>query len=177
VLAFVTARLRLLPALIALVFLPGLLLADDPAESAGPAEGVHAEPAGPADGLDGASIWDGVYTEAQARRGESLYPGPCGKCHGVRLDGAPEDPDMFSTKPIAGRKFLRDWDGRTLGVLFEYLRTTMPSNNPGFLSDREYTDLIAFMLLRSGAPAGDAELQGDSRALAKLLISRDAPGD
>lgn len=118
------------------------------------------------------SIWDGVYTEAQARRGEYLYPGPCGKCHGVRLDGAPEDPDMFSTPPIAGAKFLRDWDGRSLGVLFEYLRATMPANNPGFLSDAEYADLIAYMLARSGAPTGSAELPADPQALAALAIRK-----
>ena len=137
--------------------LPGWSIADEP-----PAEPGQLAPQ--ADGVRGASIWDGVYTEAQARRGEYLYPGPCGKCHGVRLDGAPEDPDMVSTKPIAGPKFLRDWNGRSLGVLFEYLRTTMPANNPAFLSDSEYADLIAFMLFRSGAPAGDAELQSDPRA-------------
>lgn len=142
--------------------MPALLWADGP-------------PAVHADRLTEArrpSIWDGVYTEAQARRGEYLYPGPCGKCHGVRLDGAPEDPDMFSTRPIAGAKFLRAWDGRTLGVLFEYLRATMPENNPGFLTDGEYADLIAYMLERSGAPAGDTELPADPAALAPIRIRK-----
>jgi len=82
---------------------------------------------------------------------------------------------MFSTRPIAGAKFLRVWDGRTLGVLFEYLRATMPENNPGFLADGEYSDLIAYMLARSGAPAGDSELPADSAALAGIRI-RKAPG-
>lgn len=123
------------------------------------------------DGIE-ASIWDGIFTDAQAQRGRELYPGPCGKCHGKRLDGAPDDPDMFSTKPIGGPKFLRNWDGRSLGVLFEYVRTTMPANNPGFLSDREYADLLAYMLAVSGVPAGDAELPADPNALAAVAISR-----
>lgn len=120
------------------------------------------------------SIWDGIYTEAQAKRGEYLYPGPCGKCHGAKLNGAPDDPDMFSTKPIAGRKFLRDWDGRSLGALFEYVRATMPANNPGFLSDREYADLIAYMLFVTGAPAGSGELQPDPGELAVIEIRNEA---
>lgn len=147
--------------------MPAASHADEPSAQVEPVERpVASTPA--------TSIWDGVYSEAQARRGEYLYPGPCGKCHGVKLDGAPEDPDMFSTKPIAGSKFLRDWDGRSLGTLFEYLRVTMPANNPGFLSDGEYADLIAYMLSRSGAPAGDAELAADPKALAAALI-RKAP--
>lgn len=132
------------------------------------------EPSTRTDRAPDGSIWAGVFTDAQAERGRELYPGPCGKCHGKRLDGAPDDPDMFSTKPIAGPKFLRGWDGRSVAVLFEYLRAAMPENNPGFLSDREYADLIAYMLAVSGAPSGDAELPPDPSALAAVAI-RKAP--
>src|SRR5690606_33518073 len=45
------------------------------------------------------SIWDGVYTEAQAELGASVFPGPCGLCHGSRLNGAPDDQDMPSAPP------------------------------------------------------------------------------
>src|SRR5690606_32629449 len=117
-----------------------------------------------------ASIWDGIYTPEQALRGAQLYAGPCGRCHGVRLDGAPDDPDMFSTRPIAGPKFLRDWNGRSVATLLEYVRTTMPENNPGFLSDREYADLIAYMLDVSGAPAGGTELPPEPSLLTGIAI-------
>ena len=116
------------------------------------------------------SINSGVYTEAQAGRGALVYPVACGKCHGRLLDGAPDDDDMFSTPPIGGRKFLRNWNGRTLAALFEYTRTTMPANNPGFLDDQEFADIVAFMLERSGAPAGGAELGTDLASLAKIVI-------
>jgi mono/diheme cytochrome c family protein len=118
------------------------------------------------------SIWSGTYTTAQASRGAEVYPGPCGRCHGRRLDGAPDDPDMFPTRPIAGAKFLREWDGRSLAALLEYLRATMPENNPGYLSDREYVDLIAHMLARSGVPAGRSELEPDPAMLSAILIRR-----
>lgn len=116
------------------------------------------------------SIWDGVYTQEQAARGRIAYADPCGKCHGYRLDGAPDDPDMFSTPPVAGPKFLRDWDGQTLGALFGYTRTTMPANNPGFLSMQEFVDVLAYMLAASGVPAGETDLPADSGALGGMLI-------
>jgi len=122
------------------------------------------------DGRETVSIWDGVFTEAQAKRGETLYEGPCGRCHGRRLDGAPIDPDMFSTPPVAGAKFLRKWNGLTLAALYAYSRATMPENNPGFLSDQEFVDLIAYMLSVGGLPSGRGELEADPQALARIVV-------
>ena len=125
----------------------------------------------PATGEDPAgSIRAGVYTEAQAGRGAYAYPVACGKCHGYLLDGAPDDPDMFSTPPIGGPKFLRNWNGRSLGALFEYARTTMPVNNPGFLPDQELADVLAYMLQQSGLPAGEIELRPDPDRLGRIVI-------
>jgi len=116
------------------------------------------------------SVWDGVITEAQAKRGEVAYTGPCSHCHGFRLNGAPDDPDMFPTPPLAGAKFLRDWDGRSLAQLYEYTRATMPENNPSYLSPQEFVDVIAYMLFKSGVPVGSDELEPDSRWLAGIAI-------
>lgn len=118
------------------------------------------------------SVRDGLYTESQALRGEEIYPGPCGRCHGYKLDGAPDDPDMFPTQPIAGPKFLRNWEGRSLAGLFVYIRTTMPANNPGYLSDQEIADLIAYALYVSDLPAGSRELTADVAELSEILITR-----
>ena len=118
------------------------------------------------------SVWDGVFTEAQAKRGQAVYPGPCGMCHGRRLNGAPDDPDMRSTPPLARAKFLRDWGGRSLATLFEYTRATMPESNPGSLTDEEYVDVIAYMLSVGGMPAGDDELQPDPQRLARVVIQQ-----
>ena len=119
-----------------------------------------------------ASVWDGVFTEAQAKRGQAVYPGPCGTCHGRRLNGAPDDPDMRSTPPLARAKFLRDWEGRSLATLFEYTRATMPESNPGSLTDEEYVDVIVYMLSVGGMPAGDDELQPDPQSLARIVIQQ-----
>ncbi len=117
-----------------------------------------------------ASVWDGVFTEAQAKRGQAVYPGPCGTCHGRRLNGAPDDPDMRSTTPLARARFLRIWEGRSLATLFEYTRATMPEGNPGSLTDEEYVDVIAYMLSVGGMPAGDDELRPDPQSLARVVI-------
>ena len=126
------------------------------------------------EGLEGAdaqiSVWDGVFTEAQADRGQAVYPGPCGLCHGRRLNGAADDPDMPPAPPLARARFLRTWDGRSLATLFEYTRATMPEDNPGSLSDQELIDVIAYMLEVGGMPAGDTELSPDPQALARVVI-------
>jgi len=117
-----------------------------------------------------ASIWDGVFSDAQATRGEEVYEGACGLCHGRRLNGAPDDPDMRSTPPLARARFLRVWEGRSLATLFEYSRATMPEDNPNSLTEQEYVDVIAYMLSVGGMAAGNDELQPDPQRLARVVI-------
>ena len=118
------------------------------------------------------SIRDGVFTAEQAARGQIAYTGPCDRCHGYKLDGASDDPDMLPAPPVAGPKFLRKWNGRTLAALFDYLRTTMPANNPGYLSEAEVADIVAYMLAVSGMPAGAEPLRMDREALASIVIEQ-----
>ncbi len=119
-----------------------------------------------------ATVWDGVYSESQALRGRDVYEGACGFCHGRRLDGAADDPDMRSAPPLARAKFLRDWEGRSLALLYEYSRTTMPEGNPGSLTDAEYVDVIAYMLSVSRVPAGDNELLPELQSLASIVVQQ-----
>ena len=123
-----------------------------------------------ADAGPAASVWDGVFTEAQAGRGRQIYFGACGLCHGRRLNGAPDDPDMVSTPPLARARFLRVWEGRSLATLLAYTRLTMPEDNPGSLGEQEYVDVVAYLLSMSRMPAGGDELPADSRSLAHIVI-------
>src|SRR5437868_15414014 len=59
------------------------------------------------------SVWDGVYTQEQAKRGEEIYDKTCSACHGENLNGTGESP------ALAGGKFLSNWGGLTVGGLFE----------------------------------------------------------
>ena len=133
-------------------------------------EDVAAVLEGPEETGEMASVWDGVFTEAQATRGQAVYTGACGLCHGRRLNGAPDDPDMRSTPPLARARFLRVWEGRSLAALFEYTRVTMPEDNPNSLTNQEYVDVIAYMLTVGGMPTGDDELQPDPQSLAHVVI-------
>ena len=99
-----------------------------------------------------------------------MYTGACGLCHGRRLNGAPDDPDMRSTPPLTRARFLRVWEGRSLAALFEYTRATMPEDNPNSLTDQEYVDVIAYMLTVGGMRTGDDELQPDPQSLARVVI-------
>ena len=148
------------------------LVAPDPLVAQQRYRGALEQAAGEAAGEAGrtVSVWDGVFTVEQALRGRALYPGPCGSCHGRELDGAPDDPDMLPSPPLARAKFLRDWDGVSLATLFAYTIGTMPENNPGFLSEEEYVDIVAYMLSVSSLPAGGDALRADPESLARILI-------
>lgn len=121
------------------------------------------------------SIWDGVFTAEQARRGRLAYTGPCDRCHGYKLDGASDDPDMLPAPPVAGSKFLREWNGRSVAALVEYVRATMPKNNPGYLSSEEVADIVAYLLSVSRVPAGGARLETGTGALATIVITPRPP--
>ena len=112
-----------------------------------------------------ASVWDGVYTAEQARRGEPLYAAECAECHGDDLAGL----DMAPA--LVGQEFLYTWDGLALGDLFERLRISMPQGDPTSVGRQEKADILAYMLEAGGYPPGDTELSPRGRDLAGVLLS------
>ena len=115
------------------------------------------------------SVWSGVYTAAQNKRGEELHADVCVMCHGRRLNGAGQA-EMPPSPAIAGDTFLRKWAGRNVAALFTIVRHTMPTDSPGTLTDQQAADAIAHMLAVSGMPAGNRELPPDPGALAGIVI-------
>ena len=97
------------------------------------------------------SIWDGVYTEAQADRGHTLYNQSCARCHGADLSGT------FEIPPLVGR-FMPYWSGTTLDALFDYVSTAMPLDHPGALGSAANADIVAFILKSNAIPSGSKEL-------------------
>jgi quinoprotein glucose dehydrogenase len=116
-----------------------------------------------------ASVWDGVYSEAQARRGEEVYRQACANCHGPELEGA----DM--TPGLTGGVFTSNWNDLTLGDLFERIRTTMPLDKPGSVSRQQNADLVAFLLKANQWPAGTTELTRELGALKQIRIQSSRP--
>jgi mono/diheme cytochrome c family protein len=98
------------------------------------------------------TVWDGVYTEEQAKRGGGLYQVNCAPCHGDTLLGAEAAP------PLVGDQFNSTWDGVPLIDLLNRIRTTMPQTAPGTLSSAQAADVLAYILQFGKFPAGDAPL-------------------
>jgi sugar lactone lactonase YvrE/mono/diheme cytochrome c family protein len=115
------------------------------------------------------SVWDGVYTEAQAERGAQAYAENCGKCHGQGLTGLAE------AKPLTGPEFMSNWNGLSLGALFDRSRTTMPLDRPRSLSRETYADILAYILKFDGFPAGSGELDKRSEVLAGISFDAFKP--
>jgi mono/diheme cytochrome c family protein len=106
------------------------------------------------------TVWDGVYTAAQAARGKATYEGRCLACHrdGPRKDAA----------------FMRDWNGSDVESLFDRIKMSMPAGAPASLSDNEYVDLVAFLLEANAFPAGTDEL-GLARIAGIRIEGRNGP--
>ena len=117
-----------------------------------------------------ASVWDRVYTEAQAGRGKMLYASACASCHTETLEGSGQIP------PLTGPEFLNNWEGQTLADLFDKMQTTMPANAPGTLSNEQNVDLLAFLLSFNKFPTGSTELTYDRPALENIRIETSSPG-
>jgi mono/diheme cytochrome c family protein len=113
-------------------------------------------------GLAPRSVWDGVYTDEQAKRGAALYAKECAGCHGTQLTGGEEAP------ALTGSTFTSNWNGMTLGDLFERTRTTMPQNDPSKVSRQQHADILAFVLSFNKFPAGKAELDKQTEVLREI---------
>jgi mono/diheme cytochrome c family protein len=115
------------------------------------------------------SVWDGVFTEEQSKRGEGLYNQHCASCHGDTLTGGEMAP------PLVGGEFLSNWNGLTVGDLFERIRITMPLSKPGKLSREVNSDITAYMFNANKFPPGQTELPRDTQMLKQIRIEATKP--
>ena len=110
------------------------------------------------------TVWDGIYTNEQADRGEQLYADRCARCHGDGLQGIEAAP------PLVGPAFYANWDGESLDALFERMRMSMPQDRPGSLTRAENTDLLAYMLRVGKYPSGTRLLDAQDGALTRIRV-------
>lgn len=115
------------------------------------------------------SVWDGVYTDAQAKRGEKVSAEQCARYHGETLAG------LESAPALVGDVFNANWEGVALGDLFERIRISMPQDTPGTLSRQQNADVIAHLLKAGKFPAGDKELVTDVAVLAQITFVSNRP--
>jgi mono/diheme cytochrome c family protein len=117
----------------------------------------------------GTSTQDGVYTDAQAKRGEAVYTRSCAGCH---------QPDMAGdgqTPPLTGTDFNMDWNDGPVSDLFDRTRISMPADKPGSLPVTDVADVVAFLLSKAGFPAGQTELPADVAALKAIKFVSPKP--
>ena len=100
------------------------------------------------------SVLSGVYTAAQAGRGEETYMSVCVGCHPAGT--------------YATVVFKTSWAGRPVSDLFEVVKEKMPKNDPGSLTPQEAAQILAYLLKINDVPAGESELPADLAELKKM---------
>ena len=130
--------------------LPGILSAVLAAASLG-----TAQTSAPQSSSTRRTVWDGVYTEAQAARGMMAFGQSCAGCHALAAEGR---------APLVGDSFWKSFAQKTVGDVLEFVSTYMPNGKPGSLTEPTYRDIVALMLKSNGFPAGAAELGPDMNA-------------
>jgi S-disulfanyl-L-cysteine oxidoreductase SoxD len=116
---------------------------------------------------DTASVWDGVYTAAQAERGGAVYETRCRRCHAGDQHGV-------NGSSLAGEAFMLHWEGRTIDRLVRRIRDTMPPDAPGTMTEADAVDAVAFLLQRNRFPEGAIELAPEPTVLAGIQIRSSA---
>jgi len=106
------------------------------------------------------TVWDGVYTEAQAARGMTVFGQSCGGCHALTAVGK---------APLVGDAFWKSFAQKTVGDLLEFVSANMPNGNPRSLAESTYQDVVAVMLKSNGFPAGSTELQRETAAAVRIV--------
>jgi mono/diheme cytochrome c family protein len=120
------------------------------------------------------TVRDGVYSDAQASRGQVIYQKQCVSCHGAKLEG-------LQGPPLIADVFVSHWHTQPLSDLAGKIRNTMPAGATGTLTPQQSVDLVAFILKSGGFPAGKTDLAADEATLGKItwpagLVAAASPG-
>ena len=91
------------------------------------------------------TVQAGVYNVEQAGRGEKVFAEACLVCH---------QPEEFSDGG-----YMEGWNGQSVNDFVEFIRSTMPEDNPGRLKRAEYIDIVAYLFQLNGVPPGEAEME------------------
>ena len=90
-----------------------------------------------------------ALTDAQVARGATVFEQSCATCHG------PNGNDGFAT-PLKGTGTLVRF--ASTRELYDYTSATMPLAAEGSLTERQYLDVVAWLLAERGHATGAAEL-------------------
>jgi mono/diheme cytochrome c family protein len=117
-------------------------------------------------GTPGRTVWDGVYTAAQAERATPIFSQSCANCHTLESDG---------NRPLSGDAFWKGYTQKSVGDLLAFVSANMPNGSGGSLPASTYNDLVALILASNGFPAGTTELAPETIADVQI-VPKDGPG-
>jgi mono/diheme cytochrome c family protein len=122
------------------------------------------------------TIWQGVYTQEQAQRGEQVFNTNCSYCHRQDLSGGFFDNGDGRAPALAGphafdSSFSDRWKNLTIGDMVAAIAGTMPQPKPASLPLEAYVDVVSYLLLKNEVPAGQTELPLDVESLGHILIA------
>jgi len=128
----------------------------------------------------GRTVWDGVYTAAQAERGKALYAQNCMRCHGPNLEGTTGEvtPGIAGGVSLSGDHFKQNWYSSSVNDIYNKISRTMPAQPPsltGKLPRDQVLALISFILASNGFPAGAAELTYSPELAIVEIVGKDGP--
>ena len=104
------------------------------------------------------SVKAGVYTAAQADRGQALFRSKCASCHA---------PNRFTDD-----LFYTSFAGKPMWEMFDVISDTMPEDNPASMKPEEYVDVLAYLLKLNNFPTGNLELPVGKDALSAILMEK-----
>jgi mono/diheme cytochrome c family protein len=105
---------------------------------------------------EGRTTLSGVYTLAQAEKGEDVYYGSCVTCH--------------PKGTYAGASFKANWGGRPLSDLYDWVKTKMPKSDPGSLTPNQSVQVMAYILQQNKMPPGQTPMPTDRAVLGAIKI-------
>ncbi len=122
------------------------------------------------------TIWDGVYSEAQARRGAAVYNSECSYCHRDDLSGGFFDGGAGQAPALAGPRafgssFGERWNDMTVGEMVAAIASTMPQQKPATLTLQQYVDVVSYLFSKNGVSSGPMDLPTDVSVLGAVVIT------
>jgi S-disulfanyl-L-cysteine oxidoreductase SoxD len=105
------------------------------------------------------TVRDGVFSAAQAARGERLFEAICTNCHEI-------------TEFTAAGAYLDEVEGEPLWDTFEYVWAEMPEDEPASLDPEDYAAVLAYIFSIYGLPSGEVAMPIDRESLSGIRIAR-----
>ena len=115
------------------------------------------------------TVWDGVYSEEQATRGQAAYEAECSSCHQADFAG-----DGFAPS-LAGPEFASAWNDLSVGDLYDRIRQSMPPTDPSAVQAATKVDIVAYLLKGNKMPAGSTELPKEVDGLKQIKYLANKP--